>query len=109
MTLVEVVLAVVILAVGLLALVGTGVAVTRMLAQGRRYHRASALATELLEILHSRSCSRIVNGSETREAHTAAWTVTDAGNEKRVILTVASGEGGNARQDVFHTLIPCAP
>lgn len=109
MTLVEVVLAVVILAVGLLAMVGTGAAVTALIAEGGWHQRTSTLAREQFEILYGRPCVGIGAGAVTRGALSAVWAVSGAGSARRVVLTVTSPRRRGPRSDVFEALIPCQP
>jgi len=74
-TIVEALVAVLILNVGLLGLVTTAGAVTRMIGQGRITTVAAALAGEQLEALRSQGCPAPGSGSETRDGVTVAWQV----------------------------------
>jgi len=75
LTIVEVLVAVLILNVGLLGLVATAGAVTRMIGQGRMTTVAAALAGEKLEALRSQGCPAPGSGSETRADVAVVWEI----------------------------------
>jgi prepilin-type N-terminal cleavage/methylation domain-containing protein len=108
-TIVEVLVAVMLLSVGLLALVGSAAVATRMISQGRRYTEASAEANQRLEILRSQTCAAMSDGSATQGRFTVAWTVTtDAtGRARQVALQVVSPTATGTRRDLFQTVILC--
>ena len=75
-TVIEVIIAIVVLSIGLLGLTATAASVTRMVAQGQRYNRASALANERFEKVRALRCTSMTGGSATQGAYSIAWTVT---------------------------------
>jgi type IV pilus assembly protein PilV len=79
-TLVEVMLAVVILAVGVLALAGTSARVVTMNLQGGRLGGASLVAEGRLELLRAAPCAALASGSTLEGPFTVAWTVTSSGS-----------------------------
>ncbi|HKI94772.1 MAG TPA: prepilin-type N-terminal cleavage/methylation domain-containing protein [Gemmatimonadales bacterium] len=109
-TIVEVLIAVLVLTVGMLGLVTTAALTTRMIGQGQRYTEASTLASQRFEILRARSCTALADSTETQGAYTVGWTVASAdGGKSRVItVTVTSPTGaGTARTDTFTTKRLC--
>ena len=109
-TIVEVLIAVLILTVGLLGLVSTAALTTRMIGQGQRYTQASTLASQRFEILRARSCAALADSSGAQGAYTVAWTVTSADGGKSRLITVAvtSPTGaGKTRTDSFTTKRLC--
>ena len=108
-TIVEVVVAILILTVGLLALAHTAGAVTRMVGQGQRFTYASNLANERFEILRSQRCPSMSAGSESRGSYSLTWavTATGGGGGNEVIVNVTSPTGRGNRTDIFRTVIPC--
>lgn len=108
-TIVEVIVAVLVLSIGLLGLASTAALTTRMIGQGQRYSEASAMATRQFETLRSRPCAAVVNGTEADGPFVATWTVTDlaAGKAKAVQVVVRSPMAGRERADTFSTTIPC--
>lgn len=108
-TIIEVMVAVMILTVGLLALVGTAGLVTRMIGQGQRYTVISTLANERIEILRSGGCPAVGTGSETRSGYTINWRVTPGpGLESRNIqVVVTSSMARGSRVDSVQTVQVC--
>ncbi len=108
-TLVEVIVAILILSVGLLGLVTTAAITTRMIAQGQRYSETSTLAAQQLEILRSQDCAGLNGGSRSAGAFSVTWTVsTVAGGRARALdVVVTSPTGHGTRADTFATTIPC--
>ncbi len=90
-TLVEVLVAVLILAVGLSALAGAAAITTRTVGESTRHTRATALGAGRSEILLTGSCRSAGSGSDTRDGLTVEWT-TGPGTQSttlRWIVTVA--------------------
>jgi len=117
-TIVEVIIAIIVLTVGILGLVTTAALVTRMIGRGQRAGEASAFAARRLERLRPATCilAQRVAGSDTlyRGSTWAAintWTLTDAGNNNfRIkIVTTAKTTQGRVRADSTETTIPCTP
>jgi len=86
-TIIEIIIAIMVLTVGLLALVTTAALVTRMIARGQRSAVASMFASQRAEQLRPAACipAQRVNGSDTlwRGTNWVAyntWTVVDEGN-----------------------------
>ncbi len=108
-TIVEVVVAVLVLTVGLLGLASTAAVVTRMIAQGDRYTEASTLANRQLEVLRSQTCANLADGSATVGQFRLSWTVTSiaGGRGRQVTITVVSPTGRGTRTDTFYNTIVC--
>lgn len=115
-TLIEVLIAVVVLTVGLLGLVTTAALVTRMIARGQRSAVAATYAARRMERLRPAACidAQRVAGSDTLYrgstwVATNAWTFTDLGTKTyrlRVITTYKTTKN-HTRADTMETLIPC--
>jgi len=108
-TIVEVLVAVMILSVGLMGLVTTAGLVTRMIGQGQRYTEASALANERIEVLRSQRCPAAGTGSETRGSFTISWRIVEVANSKGRAFTVnvQSPTTRGTRTDTFETVQFC--
>ncbi len=108
-TVVEVLIAVLLLTVGLLGMVTTAALTTRMIGQGQRYGEASAIANERFEILRSKPCAEMTGGSAQVGRFSLNWTVTpdQADTWRRVEVTVVSPVAGGTRTDRFATIIAC--
>ena len=86
-SIIEIIIAIMVLTVGLLALVTTAALVTRMIARGQRSAVASMFASQRAEQLRPAACipAQRVNGSDTlwRGTNWVAyntWTFVDEGN-----------------------------
>lgn len=112
-TIVEVVVAVLILTVGLLALASTAALVTRMVGQGDRYTEAANLAGRQFETFRSQwtgtNCAGAADGSTAVSGFTVSWRVTSVANgrARQVELTVTSPTGRGSRTDTFYNTILC--
>ncbi|MEX0691142.1 MAG: prepilin-type N-terminal cleavage/methylation domain-containing protein [Gemmatimonadales bacterium] len=107
-TVVEVIIAIVILSVGIISLAGTAALVTRMVAQGQRYTEAAQLANRRFEILRSMDCATLEAGSATGGQFTETWTITTVGTNGRTLsVVVQSPTGTGVRADTFSTTRFC--
>lgn len=108
-TIVEVIIAMIVLTVGLLGLVSTAALTTRMISQGQRYSEAAALANERFEILRATPCASMADGSNTSGQVQVAWTVTaiQSNRARQAGVAVRSPTGRGTRTDQFQTIIYC--
>lgn len=77
-TLAEVVIAMVILSVGLLALAGGSLGVIRQMRAGNQSARAAMVAQSRFEKMRSRPCSNLSNGSATTSGLSERWGVNSS-------------------------------
>lgn len=108
-TLIEVMIAVIVLAIGVIALLGSSAMVTRMLGQGRHATQAVEVATRRLENLRRAAYATatpctdaaFVGGTATGTGYTETWTITTPAGfpELRVVTdsVVYRTTRGNAR------------
>lgn len=108
-TIVEVLVAVMILSVGLMGLVTTAGLVTRMIGQGHRFTEASALANERIEVLKAQRCPAAGTGTETRGTYVISWRVTEiaSGKGRNLAISVQSRTTRGNRTDTFATVHFC--
>jgi type IV pilus modification protein PilV len=112
-TIIEVLIAVLILTVGLLGLASTAAVVMRMVAQGDRFTEASNLASRQFETFRSQwtgtNCAGAADGSSAVSGFTVAWRVTSiaSGRARQVDVTVTSPTGRGNRTDTFSQTIVC--
>jgi len=107
-SLVEVLSAVVILTVGVLALAGTSSRVVKLISHGGLMGKSSLVAEGRFELLRATGCAAPASGSIVEGPYTARWTVTTAGHLRTVGLTVSYVTGAVTRSDAFGTTISCA-
>jgi type IV pilus modification protein PilV len=108
-TVIEVIVAIIILSVGILGLASSAATVTRMIGQGQRFSEASAMASERFEILRAQQCEDMDGGDETKGMFEIDWEVSTVngtqGNMIEVIVTSPTGIG--ERADTFVTVVSC--
>ncbi len=91
-TLVEVIIAVLVLTIGLLALVTSSALVTRMIARGQRSAMSATFAAQRMERLRTSGCTAQAGGSEVLFAGSTpidslTWRFVNAGNQHwRVVV-----------------------
>lgn len=108
-SLVELMVAMMILTVGVLGLAASARYVTSMTGQGGRYGGSSSVANARLEQLRATSCATLAAGSAETGKYSEAWTVTASGQLRTVTETVSYNNGRARRSDVFATTISCIP
>jgi prepilin-type N-terminal cleavage/methylation domain-containing protein len=110
-TIIELIVAVTVLTLGLLALVGANALVTQLLSSGDRASTAMFFAQERMETLRGTDCDDLTAGSETRGAvYDLSWETATAfgGNAQRVQLVVQYPSGpGRRRADTVETSLLC--
>jgi len=112
-TIVEVLIAVIILSVGVLALVGSGAAVTRMIGQGRRTTNVAQVALNRMETLRraagttSPTCTAVTSGTATTSGVSEQWTVSGTGRSRTVRLLVTYRSRRQLKTDLHNTTIAC--
>jgi len=98
-TLIEVLIAIGILSVGILALLQTAASITVMLRDGRLRTMASAIAASRIDNLRlaaastTPTCSALTSGSATSTKGSETWTVAGAGRSRTVTATVTISNG----------------
>ena len=99
-TLVEVLVAIVILSLGAMAWVGTGRVAAASMRAAALELRAAQLIQEEVERLRTLPLDSVRSGSVSRPAGDALWTVADSGSYLRVELVVSSRpEAGRSLTD----------
>ncbi|GAC1655389.1 MAG: hypothetical protein NVS4B3_20080 [Gemmatimonadaceae bacterium] len=112
MTLVELTVAILIFAVGVLGLVSTAGMVTRQLGEGGSATRAATVAQTRFETIAARSCPTLTSGwtTTTTNTITETWGVSDSTNNIKVLRdTVRYNTPRGSRLYAFQTLMPCRP
>jgi type IV pilus assembly protein PilV len=110
-TVVEVIAAIMLLAIGLLAIAGLAVAASKTTRRGAGQTLAAAMAQSRFDSLASVPCAALAPGATlTRGVSTVrgvreAWVVTDGWNVKRLADTLTVP--GRATPLVYVSVIPC--
>jgi len=112
-TLVELLVAMSILSVGLLAIAGVSGSITRSLGESRSETLAATAAMARFERVAGTQCSSLTLGSVTAVTSrniTERYIVIDEGNNtRRVIDTISWKTRRGTRVAAFTTLLPCRP
>ena len=107
-SMVEMIVAVLILSTGLLALAGTTGAVTDLMVEGTRATQAGAVAESRLETIQGTLCANIASGTAVTGAYTEAWTVTTVGTyTRRVKLVITFKSKEVNKTQTFTTYMRC--
>jgi prepilin-type N-terminal cleavage/methylation domain-containing protein len=107
-SLVEVMIAIVVLTVGVLGLAASAAQVTRMTGQGGRFSGSAAVAESRFEQLRADGCDDIADGSASTGKYSESWRVTSSGLLRVVTVTVTYNDVGRTRNDAFISTISCA-
>ena len=113
-TLVEVLVAVTILAVGVVAMAGAAGTVTRMIGRGKIDTRAAQLATQQVENLRriaystAPRCTALANGGPQLTDHVSlSWTVEVNGTGRTVTVSASYATARGTRTEMLTTYIEC--
>lgn len=109
-SLAEVMIAMVILCVGVLAIAASSAAITRMSAEGGRSGGSAAVAESRIEALTATPCASMsTSGSATTGKFTETWTVTTANLLKTISVSVTYTTGRATRTSTYVAYVSCAP
>lgn len=112
-TLVELIVAMTILSIGLLAIVGTSASIARGLGEARGDNLAAVAAQSRFELIAGSQCTGITLGqSKTASSRgiEEKWVITDGGNNTLLVVdTVSWKTRRGTRRQAFSTLLPCRP
>ena len=113
-TLIEVLVAVTILAVGVIAMAGSAAAVTRMIGRGKIDTRVAQLTTAKVDSLRlvaystTPRCTALATGGPSASDHVnLSWTVTVNGTGRDVNVSASYATARGARTDTLTTYIEC--
>ena len=111
-TMVELIVALAIVAVGVFGLAGGATLVTRLIGGGTVQSRAATIANAHFEQLRAKSCSSLSSGTDTVRSVITSWTVTSvsvSGTARgaSVSMTVQYPTTKGMRSQVYNTVLPC--
>lgn len=115
-TIVEVLIAIVMLSIGVLALASSSGSITRMMHFGRMKTDATAIGQSVLDSLRYRAqattpkCTNVVTGTQAsapKPGFATNWTVTTSGNTRNVMVAVQYWVGARRRADTLRTSFYC--
>lgn len=113
-TIVEVLVAVMVLAVGVMALTASSAMVTRMIGRGKLDTRAAQVATQRIETLRmvaystTPRCTALANGGPvTVDNVTSSWATAVSGTGRNVSVSVTYATPAGAKTQTLTTYIEC--
>jgi len=106
-TIVEVLVALLIVTVGLLGTISTFAATARSFESGHSSVAASARALEVLEAARSRGCGGSNAGSAGAGAETYVWTVAAIAPDLHRVTVIVNTHSLLSRADTFSAILPC--
>lgn len=113
-TIIEVLVAVTVLAVGVVALAGSAGAVTRMIGRGKIDTRAAQLAIQKVDSLRlvaysttPRCTALATGGPATTDRVTLSWTVAANGTGRDVNVSASYATGRGTHTEALTTYIEC--
>ena len=89
LTLIEMIIAIIVMSIGIMALAGTASYVGTQMGGGRIQTIAAAMSTKIADSLSSRRCPSLVDGTQTNRGVTVTWRVTPA-TPARTVTVVQS-------------------
>jgi prepilin-type N-terminal cleavage/methylation domain-containing protein len=109
LTLIEMIIAIIIMSVGIMGLAGTATYVAAQMGGGKAQTLAAGLATKVSDSLAARRCAAIVDGSQTVRGVRVAWTVVDSTRTRWVTETVQyKPKRGPSKTLTYTVVIQCA-
>lgn len=114
-SIVEVLVAIIILTIGILALAQSSGAVTAMIGRGKQDTQAAAAAQQVLERLRQEAstttpkCTALASGTQAgpRPGMTRAWTITGSGDSRTVVVRVTYRINRGTRTETIRAELGC--
>ena len=106
-TLVELLVAIVLLSVGALALASLSAVVMRNINGAAQQTIAATIAQARLEQLRGLPCTQLESGSADTRGMDESWKVIPETRTVTVVLTVNYDDGRRNRLNIHETIIPC--
>jgi prepilin-type N-terminal cleavage/methylation domain-containing protein len=109
-TIVEVLVAIVIMAIGVLGLAGTASSVSRLIGGGAQQTIAANIALSRFEWLRSTSCASVVAGTATMRGMTEQWGVSASGTSLYTVTDTVTYQAAGGRRPlplVFTSYVKC--
>ena len=109
LTLIEVMIAVIVMAIGVMGLAGTASYVTQQMGGGNMQTIAAGMATKVADSLSARRCSALTAGSQTNRGVTVSWTVADSSRTRWVRQSVQYKPKRGPSKTVNYVLVVQCP
>jgi len=108
LTLIEMIIAIIVMSIGIMGLAGTASYVAQQMGSGNMQTIAAAMSTKITDSLSARRCSALANGTQTKRGVTVTWTVADSSRTKWVTSSVQYKPKRGATKTLnYVTVIQC--
>lgn len=108
LTLIEVMIAIIVMAIGIMGLASTASYVATQMGGGNAQTIAANYVTKVADSLAARRCSALVDGSETKRGVSIAWRITSGTRTRTVTETVQyTPKRGATKTLTFTTVVQC--
>jgi len=109
-SLVEILIAITMIAIGVVGLLGSAASVETQMGGGIRQTVAASIAQARMDSLSSLSCATLQNagvasGTSVKRGVSETWAVTDGKNIKTIAVTIVVPRRANSLK--YSTVIPC--
>ena len=106
-TLIEMIIAIIVMAIGVMGLAGTASYVAIQMGGANVQTIAAAMATQVSDSLAARRCSALVGGTKTTRGITVSWNVADSSRTKWVTEQVQYSTKRGPRTLNYVTVVQC--
>ena len=106
-TVIEMIIAIMVMSIGIMGLAGTARYVAMQMGNGSTQTVAATVATKVADSLSARRCSAIVGGTQTKRGVTITWTVADSSRTKWVTEQVQYKTKSGPKTLNYLTVIQC--
>jgi prepilin-type N-terminal cleavage/methylation domain-containing protein len=109
-TLIELMIAIMVMAIGILGMAGTAAVVMKQIGSGAQMSAAAQVAAARVEWLHTVPCNTIRDSSTVTRGVQEGWAITDTARAKIVVDSVRyySRSSYGYKTQKYRTVIPCA-
>jgi prepilin-type N-terminal cleavage/methylation domain-containing protein len=106
-TLVEVMVAMMIMTIGLLGLASTSAVVVRQMGDAGRMGVAASVAQSRIEKLRLATCTASSTGTSTARGVSETWTITPQVRSARIDVTITYATRRGMRSQSYRSTVPC--
>ena len=106
-TLVELMVAMMLMSVGLFALASSSAVIVRQMGEASSMNIASSVAQTRVERLRTATCTAAATGTGTTRGITESWTLTPMTRSAELAVTVTYTTKRGSRSQTYTSMVPC--
>ena len=108
LTLIEMIIAIVVMSIGVMGLAGTATYVATQMGGGSAQTIAAALSAKVADSLASRNCASLIDGTQTKRGVTVAWRVVPSTRIRTITQTVTyTVKRGSTKTQSYTMVVQC--